>query len=154
MIKNKNVFLVQTFRSRYCIMVFLIGMLLSYFLVPRMLFHTHLLLALVFMAVFSTVLACSVRIAKERIINTRVAGTGLLSVIAMGIGFSALHVCGVGAPVCGATVGLGVMSLFLPTAASQVIEKYSIHIILISIIFQLVSLYFMNCFKTSNTNCG
>jgi len=86
---------------------------------------------------------------KERIKLARTYKNSILSIIATAIGLSALQVCGVGAPVCTATIGAGILALIFPVTFVEFLSDYSILIISISILFQLIALYFMNCFKTS-----
>ncbi|MCD6477663.1 MAG: hypothetical protein J7K87_01545 [Candidatus Aenigmarchaeota archaeon] len=98
------------------------------------------------MIAMSLSLTCIIRNIKERVKLSKTYETSSISVIAAGIGLAALQVCGVGAPVCGASVGLGILSAIFPGVFVNVLEFYAIWIIVISIALQLIALYEMNCF--------
>jgi len=70
-----------------------------------------------------------------------------IGIVATTIGLAALQICGVGAPVCGAAVGLGIISSIFPTVFINVMSKYAVYFIVFSITIQLITLYFMKCFK-------
>lgn len=137
-------------KSKYCQLVFLISFLASYFLIPKSVFHGwNQLLAYAFMLIFALTVACIVRNIKEKILLARTYKSSILGIIAVALGLAALQVCGANAPVCGAAVGIGILSSIFPAVFVNLMAKPSIHLgmILISIIFQLVALYFMNCWK-------
>jgi len=141
-------YITDTLKSKYCWIVFFVSMILSYFLIPSHVFYSwYSILALVFMVSFSLVVTCMVRNIKERILLARTYESSIISIIAIGIGLGALQVCGIGAPVCGAAVGIGIFSSLFPAAFSEFSYKYALHMILISIVLQLIALYFMNCFR-------
>ncbi len=142
--------LFKIFKSNYCKLVFTISLIISYFLIPNKVFHgIHNITAILFMIVFSLTITCMTYNIKERIKLARTYKNSILSIIATAIGLSALQVCGVGAPVCTATIGAGILALIFPVTFVEFLSDYSILIISISILFQLIALYFMNCFKTS-----
>ncbi len=121
---------------------------MSYFLIPKKIFFEWFtLIGLLFMLVFSITLTCIVRNIKEKVVLARTSGASVLSILAVVIGFSALQVCGVGAPVCSASIGLGLFSFLFPAFFNNLLQDYSIHFIVLSIIVQVISLFFMNCFK-------
>lgn len=129
-------------------MVLLVALLISYFLIPKKVFYReYTIIAIIFMISFSLTLMCITRNIKEKIALARTYKSSVFGVIAVAIGLSALQVCGVGAPVCGAVVGAGVASVFFPTFLSTFFSKYSLVIVSSSIVFQISSLYFMNCFN-------
>lgn len=144
----KNIFLFDLFRSRFCLVVFIAVFLASGLLVPETMTHGyHVLLAAAFMISFALTITCMARNIKERIALARTAKTSLLGIIAAVLGLSALQVCGVAAPVCGATLGAGVIASLFPGFFFHFLSDWSIPIILLSIVAQWVALYFMNCFK-------
>lgn len=141
-------YVVETLKSQYCKIVFAVVLLLSYFLVPKRIFYGwYTLVGALFMAMFALTITCIVKNIKEKALLARTSGGSILSIIAIAVGLAALEVCGVGAPVCGATIGLGVLSAVFPSVAFGFFERYSLYIISGTIILQVVSLYFMNCFK-------
>jgi hypothetical protein len=138
-------------KSKYCIAVFFLGLLLGYLLVPKTIFYgLYYILGFSYIIIFSLVLVCIVRTIKDKINNFKSSGAGILTVIASIIGFSAMQVCGVGAPVCGAGIGMGLLSVVAPQASFPLLNKYSLFIIIFSLVFQIFALYYMGCFK----KCG
>ncbi len=99
------------------------------------------------MLVAALTLTCFVRNVKERAVEAWRHGSSILGIIMIIFGFGALQVCTIGSPVCGATIGAGIFALIFPGMALEFIEKYSLVIILASIVIQVIALYFMNCFK-------
>jgi len=148
MTEKQAIYLVNTLKSKYCIAVFVFSMILSYFLIPSRAFYSwYIVLALLFMISFSLTITCIVRNIKERIVLAKTYKSSIVGIIAIGLGLGALQVCGFGAPVCGAAVGFGVLSFIFPAAFEHVFSEYAVDILLLSIAFQLIALYFMNCFK-------
>ena len=143
-------YIVNTLKSRYCKIVFLVSLILSSFLIPDSVFYGYyVFLAFAFMIVFSLTIMCLVKVFKENLKNTKISGIGGITAI---IGVFALQVCGVGAPACGASLGFGILSV-LGVSSISFLSSIAIYIVLVSIIVQFISLYYMNCFKTSNTKC-
>ena len=123
-------------------------MFVGYFLVPQHVFHTSFaFLAFVFMFLFALTTMCIIRNIKERIVLAETYKSSLFSIVAIILGLGALQICGIGAPVCGAAVGFGIFSFFFPTTFAYLPHQYIVYILFVSIGFQLISLYFMNCFK-------
>lgn len=148
-------YLINTLRSKYCIGVFILSLILSYFLIPGRLFYgIYLVLAIVFMILFALTLTCIIRNIKEKIVLAKTYKSSLIGIIAGGIGLAAVQVCGVGAPVCGATIGMGILSTVFPMVFVDILTKYASIILIISIIFQFIALYFMNCFETMECITG
>jgi hypothetical protein len=148
-------YLINALKSHYCKLVFVIAFIISYFLVPEKIFYSwYTLLGITFMAVFALVIMCIIRNIKKKVLLARTYEGSIVSIIAIAIGLAALEVCGVGAPVCGATIGLGIFSALLPGVALGFFEKYGTYIVVGTIVLQVISLYFMNCFKKfgSSTN--
>lgn len=142
-------YLFTVFKSKYCVIVFILALIASYFLIPKQVFYKwYTALALVFMLTISSTITCIVRNVKERIALSRTTETSILSIIATGIGITALQVCGVGAPVCGASLSMGFLSFLFPTVFTGFITRHATLIIGFSIALQIIALYFMNCFKS------
>ncbi len=141
-------YFIQVLKSHYCQVVFGASLFLGYFLIPKKIFYGYYtILGIAFIISFSLVLTCLIRQVKERVKLARTYSGAIVSIIATAVGLAALEACGIGAPVCGAVVGLGFLSIILPVSASSFVSKYSIAILVISIIIQFGALYFMNCFK-------
>jgi hypothetical protein len=70
----------------------------------------------------------------------------MLSILLSVIGISAMQVCGIGAPVCGATVGFGLLSFLFPQA-THFFSGFSIHIIVATMFLQVIALFYMGCFR-------
>lgn len=153
MIKNKSllpkgVYIIQVFHSHYCQFVFGASLVLGYFIVPKEVFYGYgIILGILFILSFALVVTCLVRQTKERVKVARTYSGAIIGIIATAIGLTALEACGIGAPVCGAMVGVGILSIILPMSVIDIVSQYAAQILVVSIMIQLVSLYFMNCFK-------
>ncbi len=144
----KKIFLFKVFQSRYCIGVYILGLILGYIIVPKKVFvGWYIPIGIIYIFLFAMVLMCIVRTVKERIFSMKNTGAGAISIIASALGLGALQACGIGAPVCGATIGVGILSVFFPNSAFVFLEEYAIYIVLISMLFQFAAIYYMGCFK-------
>ena len=144
----KKTFLAGLFSSVYCVIVFTVAFLLAWFLVPHsMLYGWYLLLAVGFTASLALTITCIVRNIKERIAVARTYRTSVLGIIAVALGLSALQVCGIAAPICGASIGFGIVASLFPEIFFRCLSQWSVAIVIASIAVQWISLYFMNCFK-------
>lgn len=144
----KKITLFYIFRSHYCKVCFFLGLILGYSLLPKEIFlYTHKFVAGIFLLLFALVITCLVRSIKERIVAARKYSASSLGLIASIIGLAAFHACGVGAPMCGAAIGVGFVGIFFPAVVSNFISlNYGIFIYL-AIFMQLISLYFLKCLK-------
>ena len=141
-------YLVNVLKSKYCVIIFAMAFIISYFLVPEKIFYEwYTLLGIAFMIAFSLSLTCIVRNVKERIMLTKTYESSVASIIATAVGLTALQACGIGAPVCGSMVGLGFLSIFFPTVFNNFLYDYGLYVVLFSISIQFIALYFMKCFK-------
>ncbi len=146
-------YLTNTLKSKYCLLTLILSLFLTYFLIPKHVFYGWFkIIAIIFMISASLNLTCLIRNIKERIKIAKTYKNSVLSLIGIGLGFGALQVCGVGAPICGASIGAGLISVFFPGLHNFLFE-YSIHIIILAIILQFIALYFMNCFKPYHLVC-
>jgi len=98
------------------------------------------------MVTFSLSMMCLIRSIKDKVVLARTYKGSIVSIIATGLGLSAIQVCGVGAPVCGVSVGIGILSVIFPNFFIDFLTDYSVAIIIISIALQITSLYYMKCF--------
>jgi hypothetical protein len=73
----KRLFLFNIFKSKYCMVVFLLGLYLSYLIIPKAVFHGWLfLIGIIYILLIAIVLTCIVRVTKEKIMNLKDAGAG------------------------------------------------------------------------------
>ncbi len=148
MMEKQRVYIIKVFKSNYCKFLFLLFFVLSYFLIPASVFYgIYTLLAIAFMISFSLTLTCLIRNIKERVLVAKEYKKSIVGILASAVGLTALQVCGVGAPLCGAYLGAGILSTILPGFFMNFLEKYSVVLILFSIVFQIIGLKSMNCFK-------
>ncbi len=142
------IYLFSLFKSKYCLIVFPLSLGLSYLMMPGKVFYSwYILVSVLFMLSFSLVVTCIIRNVKEKILLAKTYKSSIVGIVATALGLASLQVCGVGAPVCSAAVGAGILSSLFPTVFLNLMEKYALQFILASILFQLIALYFMNCFK-------
>lgn len=148
---DKRLYLWSLFKSNYCKITFLISLVLISFLTPKKIFYGfYSILGILFIVLTSITVTCLLRNVKERISSAKTNGATFMGILSVIFGFGALQVCTIGAPICGATIGAGVVALIFPGILFNFLEKYSIWIIVFSIIIQIISLYFMNCFKRTS----
>lgn len=144
----QKIYLARVLESRFCKIVFVLSFVGSFFLIPAKVFSQfYIILAVAFMFSFSLVVACLVRSIKDRVVSLRNHKHSALGIIAAVLGLSAFQVCGVGVPVCTASIGMWLLYSIFPPFFVTFLTQYSILIIAISILLQLISLYFMKCFK-------
>ncbi len=158
MLMNKNKsgrhwpFAICMLKSNWCKAIFAFSLAGSYFLIPADVWAgEHRLLAFVFMLTFSISLTCIVRNIKERVKAAVAYQTSIISLIATILGLSAFQVCGLGAPICGASVGAGLLAVFFPGFMVNFITDYSLTIIWLSIAAQLIGLWFLKCLRPTQT---
>lgn len=149
--KSKT-FLRKTLASHYCQIVFVLALIAGYLLVPRTVFLDRYATGLVAVFLFSFALSlmCLVRVVKERIVQAKTYKSSLIGIVATAVGMTALQACGIGAPVCGASIGGGILGMIFPAFAVSFLRSYAPYILGFSIIMQLASLRFMNCFRRSS----
>lgn len=134
-------------QSHYCKIIFVIMLGVGYLLLPlEIIKGLYYLPAIIFMFLFALTFTCIIRNIKERIILQNKAKAPILIIIASAIGLSALQVCGLGGAVCGASLGLSILSFLLPNVALQFLTEYHIVFIIAAILLQILSLYFLRCF--------
>ncbi|MGB9763385.1 MAG: hypothetical protein ACPLW7_05285 [Minisyncoccia bacterium] len=141
-------YLLKIFKSHYCKIVFVISLIGAYFLVPKTIFYgLYTILGILYMIIFAVTLTCIVRNIKEKVLLVKTYQSSIIGIIAAALGLAALQVCGIGAPVCGAAISAGILSVIFPNIFINFLNKYALIIIIISIGIQAIALYFMNCFK-------
>jgi len=136
-------------KNNYGKIAFILSLIISYFLIPKTVFYGwYYLIAILFMMTFSLTMTCIIRNIREKIIANKQCKGSFLGLLASIIGISAFQVCTIGAPVCGISLGLGIVSFLFPNILLATMEKYAIFIIFISIGLQLLALCLMKCFKS------
>ncbi len=144
----RRFFLIDLFESNYCRIVFVISLILIYFLTPKKIFYSYYtIIGVLFILFTSFVITCFIRNIKEKVSLAKSNGASIFGILAIIFGFGALQACTIGSPICGASIGAGFLALFFPGVALNLLEKYSIWILIFSLIIQVFVLYFMNCFK-------
>lgn len=144
------IFLFEIFKRKRCRIVALIAAALITLIVPKDIFKGWLiLLGVPFIILSSMVVACVVRLLKERIDLSKESGASFLAILATVFGFIALHMCTLGSMVCGATLSFSVVAFILPEYLFHKMSQYPIYVLIFSILLQIISLYLMNCFKKS-----
>ncbi len=127
--------------------VYLLALAASYFLTPRFLFFRYTFLVSIFIILFSLNVTCVIYHIKERVKAARFYKRSIWGIVTSAIGLSVLQVCGIGTPMCGASIGLGVFSTLFPHVIFPFVQQYGPYLIVISIILQIISLYSMKCFS-------
>jgi len=149
--KIKDLYLFKIFKSRYCCGTFLATLIIISILIPKKIFYGYYsILGGFFILLSSLLLTCFVRNIKEKVVLAKAQKMSFLGIIFLVIGLAAMGTCGVGAPVCGASVAGGVIALLFPGFAFAFFSDHSIVIILFSMFAQVIALYYMNCFKKSH----
>ena len=144
----RKTLLYKVFESNYCKIVFVLGLAISYLLIPKTVFKSqYLYLAIIYMILFSTILTCIVRTIKDRIKQARMYEKSLIGIIASGVGLATLQVCTLSIS-CSASLGLSILYLIFPQFIISFLTEYSQYILVISIIFQAIAIYLIGCFKT------
>ncbi len=150
-ISTKNYLIIQLFRSKYCWLVFMASIVGGYFLIPQKILILNgwwYLIGSLYILTFAIIIACIARIIKERVVTVKNTGAGILAIVFAVLGIGIMQVCGVGAPICGATVGIGIFSLFFPSLSNSFLSEHGLFLIILSISIQLIALYYMKCFKS------
>ncbi|GEM_PF-693075 len=143
------IYLRQIFKSKVCVLTFIIALIISYLLIPKKAFYgVYTIISVLFMISLALTITCIVRNTKEKVLLARTYESSIIGIIATAIGLASLQVCGVGAPVCGAAVGVGILASVMPYTLMSTITNHAGTLLIISIIFQITALYFMNCFKS------
>ncbi len=146
--KVTDIPLVQIFKSRYCVMVFVLSFFLIGFISPQKIFHGHnTIIGLLFIISTSLLITCLVRSIKEKIYSARINGASVLGVISIVLGLGAIEACALSAPVCGAYISTGFLAIFFPNIVLNVFEKYNTLIISLSFVIQIFALYQLSCFN-------
>lgn len=141
--------IITNLKSNYCKLVFILSIILGYFLLPRHIWYSsYIFLAIPFVLLFAFTMACTVRNIKEKVKSKKQNKGSVIGIIASILGISVLQVCGIGVPMCGVSIGMSLLSIFLPSSLLMSLSPFGGWILGIIIIIQIVSLYFLGCFKT------
>lgn len=144
-------FFLENLKSNYCKVVFVLAFALAYVITPKHLLQgRYLFIAVPYFLLFSFSMACMVRVIKERAKSSLIKGGSVFSFLIGVVGLSALQVCGLGTPLCGASIGFGILSMILPRLAFEFLTKHGLIIVLLAMLLQIVGLYSMKCFQTKH----
>ncbi len=145
----KHIYLVRIFKSPYCLAVFAAAFLAGYLLVPKIIFFNtrDTVLVTFFLLGFSLTFTCMIHMLKERIVRAKRYKTSVWGVIATIIGFAAVEACGIGGPLCGASLSAGLLGVLFPGFLIWFFRAYSRLLIVVSIFAQVIVLYAMGCFR-------
>jgi hypothetical protein len=144
-----NIYLRRVLKSHYCKIVFALTFVVGLVTVPKSVYLDRLskILVYIFIALFALTATCLVRNIKERVVAARARQSSILGIVATAIGIVAIQSCGIGAPICGASVGAGFLGFLFPGMALSFFRNYASILLISSIAVQIVSLYLMNCLK-------
>ena len=146
--KREKFYILEIFRSNYFKLVFILSLVISYFVIPKNIFYGfYTVLGIIFMITFSLVLTCLIKDIKDRIVLAKTYRHHLLGILATAVGLTALHACTIGAPVCASAILFSFIFALLPPIFLNLLTKYAPLIVVLSIIMQLIILYFLGCFK-------
>ncbi len=136
-------YLPELFSSRQSQLIFALAFILAAALTPSTVYNDEPLLAVVFLLVFATTFACTVRALKTNL--AAYSGHGILSILSSFLGLVALSACSTGFT-CGAA-SFGILALLIPGFLASFVSLHAVHLVEISIAIQLISLYLMGCFR-------
>ncbi len=137
-------------KSNYCRLTFIISLAIITALTPRKIFYGYYtLLGIAFILTTALAITCIAYVIKEQVRSARANGASIIGIIATVLGFGALQTCTIGVPVCGASVGAGILAVFFPQVALPFFEKYGIIIVGVSILLQIATIALMGCFRRS-----
>ncbi len=144
----RSLYLSKIFGSNYCKTIFIVSLFISYFLVPPRLFKDlYAILAVAFMLSFSLTITCMAWTIKQRALLAKKKGASIFAVVATAIGISSLQLCGIGTPICYASLGMNFFAALVPSSLFFPLMDYSMYIVVFSILFQMFSLHKMGFFK-------
>ena len=130
------------------IVVFTVVFIASIFILPsHILSGPYFYLGVLFILLFSLNMTCLVKVMLQRAKVAKARGAGIMGIVATAVGFTALQMCGVGGPLCGALFGSVVFATILPAGSLHYFTAYAVHIVLFAIAVQVASLWLMKCFK-------
>ena len=140
--------LLEKIKTIPCAITFVVFLVIWTLITYKTLFYgRYTILGIVFVIIFATTITCMTKNTKEKIIQAKQYKKSLIGIIWVVIGVWAVQVCGVNAFMCGSTIWLSFLWLILPASAINIMSTYSIHIIILSILTQIIGLYYMKCFK-------
>jgi hypothetical protein len=140
--------IINKIRTVPCAIVFVSSLIVWFLLTYKILFYSrYTIIGIIFVLTFSTTITCMIRNTKEKVVQAKQYKKSLFGIIWVVIGVWALQVCGINAFMCWSTIWISVIWAILPTSFINILGEYSIYIIILSIVTQIVWLYYMKCFK-------
>lgn len=145
------IWLAQVAKSKYCWLTFALVAGLLYWLMPQEIFWgSQKWLAFAFIFSLALVITCTVRNFKEKVILAKTYRHSLLSILATAVGLASFQICSAAAPVCGVSLAGSILSFVFPVTVIKLVQQYHQLFLIGSILTQLISLHFLNCFKKVN----
>ena len=145
--------LITNLKSTYCKIVFITSLIAGYLLTPKQVFKgITAILATILIILMAFTISCVFRDVKEKVSQSLKLKRSLITTIATALGLATLRVCGITNPMCGASMSTSIIAMMFPQLALKVYQGYGNYILIISIFLQLLGLYFMKCFETTDTH--
>lgn len=138
-------------KSKYCWIVIVISLFLSYFLIIRKFTSFtnfwSILLSIIYIISFAISNSCLIKDIKDKTVHNIQSGTkSIFSILGSILGFGAIQLCTVGGT-CGINIVTSLLLSILPTSIGLLFIENGIWILLLADILLLISIYKMNCFK-------
>lgn len=144
---EKILIVLKKINTKYCWLVFMIAWWLWFWMIHETLFTgIYTILWFLFTIVFALTVTCLIRNIKEKVKLANKAWKSLIWIIGATIWIATAQLCWINAVFCGSTIWMWLLSTILPTTTMWFLSEYSVIIIILSIITQLIWLYFMKCF--------
>ncbi len=138
----------KLFNTPFSIIVFTVVFIVSLFVLPEHIrTGQYFWLGVLFITLFSLNMTCIVKTMRERAKIAKAQGAGVVGIIATAVGFTALQMCGVGGPLCGALFGSIAFASILPAGSLHYFTSYAVYIVVGAIVVQIVSLWYLGCLK-------
>lgn len=146
-----QVYLLKILKSNYCKAIFVVSFFLGYFLLPEEVFYNvNRILALIYLLTFASLMTCVVRGLKEEINIAHKNKASVLGIISAVVGFAAFHACGIAAPICGMSAGLGIVALVFPNFLYSFLVDNGYLVIYFSLFIQLGAILSLKCLSRNH----
>lgn len=140
-------------KSKYCLLVIVISILIGYFLIIRKITSFtsfwSILLSVFYIFLFSISNSCLVFEIRNRFESKVKTGTSsILSILGSVLGFGAVQLCTVSGT-CGMSLFASLLLTLFPTSIGMIFIENGIWILFVSNLLLLFSVLKMGCFKKS-----
>jgi hypothetical protein len=128
--------------------VFILSLILGFLLTPGTVLDSETdLLAFTFIILFALTSVCTAKNLKERVVLAKQAKNSAISTFSSILGITALQACGLTSFACGTSIATSLFLTIVPGTLLHTLQKYGPVLLIITIIIQILSLYYMRCFK-------